>query len=112
MNNKNIDRRVIVVSGPSGSGKSTAVQKLVETNPGKYELIRSVTTRKRRADDDYYFFVTEEMFEKMLQTDAFLETNTYQGNQCMPIIYVPQIKKRNAAPVTESRKKIWKTWYW
>lgn len=83
MNNKNIDRRVIVVSGPSGSGKSTAVQKLVETNPGKYELIRSVTTRKRRADDDYYFFVTEEMFEKMLQTDAFLETNTYQGNQCM-----------------------------
>lgn len=83
MNNKNIDRRVIVVSGPSGAGKSTAVQKLVETNPGKYELIRSVTTRKRRADDDYYFFVTEEMFEKMLQTDAFLETNTYQGNQCM-----------------------------
>lgn len=80
---KNKDRRVIVVSGPSGAGKSTVVKKLVDTNPDKYRLIRSVTTRKSRSDDDYYHFVSEEMFGKMLQTDAFLETNMYQGNKCM-----------------------------
>lgn len=30
----------------------------------------------------------------------------------MLIIYVPQIKKQNAVPVTEYRKRIWKMPYW
>lgn len=104
MNEKNNLRRVVIVSGPSGSGKSTVVKKIVDTNPDRYELVKSVTTRNPRFEDDYYLFVTEEKFEKMLQEDAFLETNTYQGNGCMygtPKKAVIRSLETNKTPILE-----------
>lgn len=104
MNKKNNSRKIIIVSGPSGAGKSTVVRRIVDTNPSSYELIKSVTTRKCRSDNEYYTFVTEKMFEKMLQTDAFLESNIYQGNDCMygtPIEPVMRSLEVNKIPILE-----------
>lgn len=72
---------MIIVSGPSGSGKSTVVEKLAETYPYQYEVVRSVTTREPRNSDDLYTFVTKEKFLEMQKQDLFLETNVYTGNQ-------------------------------
>lgn len=104
MNEKNNSRKVVIVSGPSGSGKSTVVRRIADTNPSRYELIKSVTTRNPRSEDDYYLFVTEEMFEKMLQENEFLEVNTYQGNGCMygtPKKTVMRSLETNKTPILE-----------
>lgn len=104
MNVKSDSRKLIIVSGPSGAGKSTVVQKLVETDPSRYELVKSVTTREPRSEDDGYRFVTREVFEQMLLADEFLETNTYQGNGCMygtPKEPVMRILESHKMPVLE-----------
>lgn len=48
---------LIIVSGVSGVGKSTIVKRFIEENSEKYELARSVTTRKARTENEYYTFV-------------------------------------------------------
>ena len=44
---------LIIVSGVSGVGKSTIVKRFIEENSEKYELSRSVTTRKVRTENEY-----------------------------------------------------------
>ena len=72
---------LIIVSGVSGVGKSTIVKRFIEENSEKYELARSVTTRKARTENEYYTFVSREEFQALLEEGAFLETNLYQGSK-------------------------------
>lgn len=101
---KSKKRQVLIVSGPSGAGKSTIVQMMVEKDRDKYELVKSVTTRKSRGDSDYYTFVTEQTFKNMLNENAFLETNEYQGNGAMygtPKKSVLEILEKGKIPILE-----------
>ena len=70
---------LIIISGPSGAGKSTVIKELLKREPTRYELVRSVTTRKQRSEDDNYSFVSDETFRNIMQEGGFLETNQYQG---------------------------------
>lgn len=72
---------LIIVSGVSGVGKSTIVKMFIEENSEKYELARSVTTRKARTENEYYTFVSREEFQALLEEGAFLETNLYQDSK-------------------------------
>jgi len=65
---------VFIVSGPSGSGKSTLVQKMLEV-PGTMFSV-SCTTRPPRATESagkWYDFVSEDEFERRVQSGDFLE---------------------------------------
>jgi guanylate kinase len=76
-------RRVpLVVSAPSGTGKTTICHELVARDP---QLVFSVshTTRQRRGaeqDGVDYHFVSKEVFEEMVDRDAFLEHAEYRDN--------------------------------
>ena len=70
----------IIVSGPSGAGKSSICQRLVETYPERYEIVRSVTTREPRKEGENYTFSSREEFLSMKANGLFLESNTYVGN--------------------------------
>ena len=73
--------KVIIVSGISGVGKSTLVKQFIKEGEGKYELVRSMTTRSPRDSDDYYTYVSRMEFVRLLEQGAFLETNLYQGSK-------------------------------
>jgi guanylate kinase len=65
----------IFISGPSGVGKSTIIKEILKKNPG-IVLSISYTTRPPRdgeKDGVDYFFISNESFEKMIQSDSFLE---------------------------------------
>jgi guanylate kinase len=64
--------------GPSGSGKTTIVNKLMDT--GKFEIVRSYTSRTRRTVDENYHFVQTEDFIRMKEEGCFFETSSYMGN--------------------------------
>lgn len=72
---------MIIVSGTSGVGKGTLVKQFIDSNPAKYELVRSVITREPRSEGDYYTCVSKETFQSMTDAGAFLETNLYQGSK-------------------------------
>ena len=73
--------KVIIVSGISGVGKSTLVKQFIKEGEGKYELVRSMTTRSPRDSDDYYTYVSRMEFVRLLEQGAFLETKLYQGSK-------------------------------
>ena len=73
---------VVVISGPSGVGKSTLVRELSESDPN-LEFAVSVTTRPRREHEvngKAYRFVSQDVFEKMVRNDEFLEWAEVFGN--------------------------------
>ena len=70
---------VIVVTGTSGAGKGTLEAAVMPRLP-ELELAVSATTRERRPtelDGREYHFVSEEEFERLVQTGAFLEHVTH-----------------------------------
>lgn len=71
--------KLIIVSVISGVGKSTFVKHFIKEGEGKYELVRSMTTRAPR--DAYYTYVSKEEFIHLREQGAFLETNLYQGSK-------------------------------
>lgn len=73
--------KLIIVSGISGVGKSTLVKQFIKEGKGKYELVRSMTTRSPRNSDDYYTYISKMEFVRLLEQGAFLETNLYQGSK-------------------------------
>lgn len=73
--------KLIIVSGISGVGKSTLVKQFIREGEGKYELVRSMTTRAPRDTDDYYTYISKMEFVRLLEQGAFLETNLYQGSK-------------------------------
>jgi len=74
---------VFVVSAPSGAGKTTICKKLLERVEG-LRMSVSYTTRPRKAGEEPgkdYFFVTSEVFDKMVNSKAFLEHASVYGHR-------------------------------
>jgi guanylate kinase len=79
-----ISRRglMLVLSSPSGAGKSTIARNLLEEDKG-FELSVSYTTRPRRGseiDEVHYHFASRREFERLRDSDAFLEWAEVHGN--------------------------------
>jgi len=67
--------RLFVVSGPSGTGKTTLCRKLL-TLTDRLEYSVSYTTRlprRHEVEGKDYFFVSEERFQKMIESGDFVE---------------------------------------
>ena len=75
---------LFIVSSPSGGGKTTLIRRLLENPPGApLHFSVSHTTRPMRAgerDGREYHFVTAETFQRMVQSDEFLEHNEVHGH--------------------------------
>ena len=73
---------LFVVSGPSGAGKDTLVDALRAQMPRvRYSV--SATTRAPRSGEEHgehYFFLTREDFERVRDSNGFLEWREYNGN--------------------------------
>lgn len=66
---------MLVLSSPSGAGKTTLARRLLE---GDRNLVMSVsmTTRPARANEKEgrdYFFISQDVFKRRVEADAFLE---------------------------------------
>ncbi|MEZ6062162.1 MAG: guanylate kinase [Planctomycetaceae bacterium] len=73
---KPVADRIVVLSGPSGSGKTTIVNKLIQESPVRLVKSVSATTRAPRPgeiDGQDYYFLTDEEFQKRLESNDFLE---------------------------------------
>lgn len=70
---------LFVISGPSGAGKGTLVARLVQSVDDVW-VSRSVTTRAPRAgevDGVHYDFLTDEQFQRLVDSDGLLEWACY-----------------------------------
>lgn len=75
---------VLVISGPSGAGKSTFVQSLLAAHRDALHFSVSATTRARRKnekDGREYHFLSDEVFERRLRQDDFLEWAEVHGGR-------------------------------
>ena len=74
-------KNILIIAGPSAVGKTTVAHRMLELD-GRYEFVRSVTTRPKRADqfDNEYIYITEEEFRHLIATAGVLEHTQYAGN--------------------------------
>ncbi len=73
---------IIIISAPSGAGKTTLCRELLKRFPDIRESI-SYTTRPPRdgeVDGRDYCFVSREVFQQMIDEDAFAEWAMVHGN--------------------------------
>ncbi|MEK6553392.1 MAG: guanylate kinase [Bacteroidota bacterium] len=71
----NYKAKLYVFSAPSGSGKTTIVRDVLKNFP-EFVFSVSATTRKRRSSEKEgvdYFFISEEEFNKKIDTGEFVE---------------------------------------
>ncbi len=71
---------LVVVSAPSGCGKDTIVNEVVKSNPDKYHISISKTTRPMREGEIEginYYFVSKDEFEKNISDGEILEYTVY-----------------------------------
>ena len=74
---------ILILSAPSGAGKTSLCRELFKTFPDMKESV-SYTTRAPRqgeVDGDAYHFVTHDVFERMVEEDAFAEWAEVHGNK-------------------------------
>ena len=74
---------ILILSAPSGAGKTSLCRELFKTFPDMKESV-SYTTRAPRRDEvdgEAYHFVTQEVFERMVEEDAFAEWAEVHGNR-------------------------------
>ena len=71
---------VIILAGASAVGKTTVGTLLVET--GKFELVRSATTREKRNDafGSEYIYLSRDEFLELIENGGVLEHTEYAGN--------------------------------
>lgn len=74
--------RILVISGPSAAGKTTVMTRILELFDGRFEYIRSATTRGKRGDshDDEYLYLTRDEFLNLVSSNGILEYMEYGGN--------------------------------
>lgn len=73
---------MLILVGPSASGKTEIAKALVEQF--QFKKIITTTTRPKRVfevDDVDYHFISEETFNVLKASNAFVETSLYQGYQ-------------------------------
>ncbi len=73
---------ILILSAPSGAGKTSLCRELFKTFPDMKESV-SYTTRAPRdgeVEGEAYHFVTNEVFERMVEEDAFAEWALVHGN--------------------------------
>lgn len=74
---------VFVISAPSGTGKTTICRTLLE-RVDALQLSVSYTTRPRKPGEEEgkdYYFVPPDIFDKMINSKAFLEYASVYGNR-------------------------------
>ncbi|MBQ7326641.1 MAG: hypothetical protein IJW93_04090 [Clostridia bacterium] len=74
-------KNILIIAGPSAVGKTTIAHRMLELD-GRYEFVRSVTTRPKRADqfDNEYIYITDAEFRHLIATGGVLEHTEYAGN--------------------------------
>ncbi|RMF74699.1 MAG: guanylate kinase [Planctomycetota bacterium] len=75
--------KLVVISGPSGTGKTSICDGLLERIPDAVWSV-SVTTRPKRGhevDGRAYRFVSDEEFDRMLESGELLEHATYVNHR-------------------------------
>lgn len=80
--NKNLSKKLFVISGSSGVGKGTVLNAFLKKHP-EFMLSISCTTRKPRqgeVDGVNYFFLTQENFKECINNNKFLEWAEFAGN--------------------------------
>ena len=72
---------IVVIVGPSGVGKSTVAYKMLELD-GRFEFVRSATTRPKRDDGkaDEYIYLSEKEFFERVECGKMLEHMRYGDN--------------------------------
>jgi len=74
---------LFVISAPSGAGKTTIIRELFKVNPDlKFSV--SATTRTIRygeTDGKDYYFLSDEEFDKKLNSGGFVEWETVHGKR-------------------------------
>ena len=84
MLNKITKSKLIIFSAPSGAGKSTLIKNIIEKGNGDIELSISATTRPPREGEEHgrdYFFISDEEFNKLKDSDSFIEHANVHGYQ-------------------------------
>lgn len=74
---------ILILSAPSGAGKTSLCRELLKTFPELRESV-SYTTRAPRpgeVEGEAYHFVTHDVFERMIEEDAFAEWAVVHGNK-------------------------------
>ncbi len=74
-------KNILIIAGPSAVGKTTIAHRMLELD-GRYEFVRSVTTRPKRADqfDNEYIYITDAEFRALIADGGVLEHTEYAGN--------------------------------
>ena len=89
---------LFVISGPSGVGKDTILNLLKKKYTTNHYVV-TVTTREKRdaeVNGKDYFFVTNQKFQEMIDSDAFLEwANVYNNKYGVPKEQVNQALSEN-----------------
>ena len=74
---------LIILSGPSGVGKGTVREYIFSNSNLPFVYSVSMTTRKPRineVDGKDYYFVSQEEFQRNIDSDNFLEHASFVGN--------------------------------
>ncbi len=73
---------VLVIAGVSAVGKTT-VAELLLAGDGKFELVRSVTTRAPRGDghDSEYIYITDSELDALIERGEILEYTQYASSR-------------------------------
>ena len=70
-----VNHHIVILSAPSGAGKGTLATHLFQRFP-LLTLSVSATTRPLRGEEQHgreYYFVSHEVFERLIEEDAFVE---------------------------------------
>jgi guanylate kinase len=96
---------VIAVTGTSGAGKGTLERAVMPRLP-ELELAISATTRARREGEEHgreYYFVTDEEFQRLLDTGEFLEHVDFEWGQRVGTLWseIGRIRAEGKAPLLD-----------
>ena len=88
---------ILILSAPSGAGKTSLCRELFKTFPEMKESV-SYTTRAARqgeAEGEAYHFVSNELFERMVEEDAFAEWAEVHGNRYGTALHTLEEARKN-----------------